>query len=328
VWRWLFDWLTGVVNWLLVRVGFDGYAGHSWLAQPLSFFFVATVIIVWMSVSFAVLSLYAGLTQAPPEVLEAARIDGASGRQSLRHILLPMVRPVLAIVLLLQIIWGLRVFAQIHLLQDSGAPVSETNLPSHATLTNVTSVISGPSFGTALRTSLAVTGLTVLGVSVLYTATIVPFTVWMLRGFLAGVPAELEEAAMVDGLSRFQALYRITPPLLAPGLLAPGLLASGVYVFLQAWNEFTVALVVLPAESAQTLPLWPRSFLATSINRAESAQTLPLWPRSFLATSINRGVSWAEVMAASTLLAVPVIVFFLIVQNRMTSGLVSGAVKG
>lgn len=143
---------------------------------------------------------------------------------------------------------------------------------------------------------------TVIGVSVLYTAAVVPFTVWMLRGFVAGVPADLEEAAMVDGLSRTQAFLRITFPLLAPGLVA-----SGVYAFLQAWNEFTVALVALPAESAQTLPLWLRSFLAASA---------------------NRGVDWGQVMAASTLIAVPVIVFFLIVQGRMTSGLVSGAVKG
>lgn len=128
VWRWLFDWRTGVVNWLLVRIGFEGYAGHNWLAQPLSFFFVATVIIVWMSVPFVALSLFAGLTQVPEEVLEAARIDGARPSQTLRYILLPMVRPVLAIVFLLQIIWDLRVFAQIRLLQDSGAPVSETNL--------------------------------------------------------------------------------------------------------------------------------------------------------------------------------------------------------
>ena len=84
-------------------------------------------------------------------------------------------------------------------------------------------------------------------------------------------------------------------------------MASGVYAFLQAWNEFTVALVVLPAESAQTLPLWLRGFLAASA---------------------NRGVDWGEVMAASTLLAVPVIVFFLVVQGRLTCGLMSGAVKG
>ena len=142
----------------------------------------------------------------------------------------------------------------------------------------------------------------VVGVSILYTAAVVPFTIWMLRGFVAGVPIELEEAAMVDGLSRTKAFIRITFPLLAPGLVA-----SGVYAFLQAWNEFTVALVALPAESARTLPLWLRSFLASSA---------------------NRGVDWGEVMAASTLIAVPVIVFFLLVQGRMTSGLVSGAVKG
>jgi len=142
----------------------------------------------------------------------------------------------------------------------------------------------------------------VIGVSIIYIAAVVPFTIWMLRGFVVGVPADLEEAAMVDGLSRFGAFMRITFPLLAPGLVA-----SGVYAFLQAWNEFTVALVLLPSESAQTLPLWLRGFVQASATRA---------------------TDWGQVMAASTLVAVPVIVFFLIVQGRLTSGLVSGAVKG
>ena len=142
----------------------------------------------------------------------------------------------------------------------------------------------------------------VIGVSIIYIAAVVPFTIWMLRGFVAGVPADLEEAAMLDGLSRFGAFMRITFPLLAPGLVA-----SGVYAFLQAWNEFTVALVLLPSESAQTLPLWLRGFVQASATRA---------------------TDWGQVMAASTLVAVPVIVFFLIVQGRLTSGLVSGAVKG
>jgi N,N'-diacetylchitobiose transport system permease protein len=234
-----------------------------------------------------------------------------------------------------------------------------TFLPTSTTFANYRAVLDGSAFGGALRMSLAITLLTVVavlllaffgalaisrfrfrgrltfvivvlfvqmlpaeglfiaqykmlssvnllnsvvGVSVLYTAAVVPFTIWMLRGFVAGVPIELEEAAMVDGLSRTKAFIRITFPLLAPGLVA-----SGVYAFLQAWNEFTVALVALPAESARTLPLWLRSFLASSA---------------------NRGVDWGEVMAASTLIAVPVIVFFLLVQGRMTSGLVSGAVKG
>ncbi len=128
VFRWLFDYRSGVVNWGLTSLGLSQFHGFSWLSQPVTFFTVATCIIVWMSVPFVAMSLYAGLTQISEEILEAAQIDGASASQQLRHILLPMVRPVLSIVLLLQIIWDLRVFAQIRLLQDAGAPVSETNL--------------------------------------------------------------------------------------------------------------------------------------------------------------------------------------------------------
>jgi N,N'-diacetylchitobiose transport system permease protein len=142
----------------------------------------------------------------------------------------------------------------------------------------------------------------VVGVSIIYIAAVVPFTIWMLRGFVAGVPVELEEAAMVDGLSRTQAFLRITFPLLAPGLVA-----SGVYAFLQAWNEFTVALVIL---------------------QREEYQSLPLWLRTFVQASATRETDWGQVMAASTLVAVPVIIFFLFVQGRLTSGLVAGAVKG
>ncbi len=128
VFRWLFDYRTGVINWLLSAIGLTQFQGFSWLSQPATFFLVASIIIVWMSVPFVAMSLYAGLTQVPDEVVEAAKIDGASSRQMLRYIFLPMVRPVLSIVLLLQLIWDLRVFAQIRLLQDAGAPVQETNL--------------------------------------------------------------------------------------------------------------------------------------------------------------------------------------------------------
>lgn len=141
-----------------------------------------------------------------------------------------------------------------------------------------------------------------LGVTLIYIAAVVPFTVWMLRGFVAGIPADLEEAAMVDGCTRTQAFFKVTFPLLAPGLIA-----SGVYAFLQAWNEFTVALVILQKEDAMSLPLWLRTFILQSANRA---------------------TDWGQVMASSTLVAIPVVVFFLLVQGRLTSGLVAGAVKG
>lgn len=139
-----------------------------------------------------------------------------------------------------------------------------------------------------------------LGLSIVYTAAILPFTIWMLRGFVGGIPIELEEAAMVDGLSRTAAFFRITFPLLAPGLVA-----SGVYGFLQAWNEYTLALVVMTDPQQRTLPLWLQGLVET-----------------------NRATDWGVVMAGAALIAVPVIVFFLIVQRRLSAGLVAGAVKG
>lgn len=128
VWIWIVDWRRGLLNWLLVRLGEADAAGHNWLAEPLSFFAVAGVVVVWMSVPFVALSLYAGLTQVSTEVVEAATIDGASGWQRLRYIVAPLVRPVLSIVFLLQLIWNLRVFTQVKLLQDAGSVASETDL--------------------------------------------------------------------------------------------------------------------------------------------------------------------------------------------------------
>lgn len=128
VWNWLFDWNHGTINWLAVQAGAEGYFHHNWLENPLSFYAVATIIVVWMSVPFVAFSMYAGLTQVSGEVLEAAQIDGANWWQRFSRIVVPIVRPVLMIVLLLQIIWDLRVFTQIRMLQDRGSFVSETDL--------------------------------------------------------------------------------------------------------------------------------------------------------------------------------------------------------
>lgn len=141
---------------------------------------------------------------------------------------------------------------------------------------------------------------TIAGLTLVYVATVLPFTIWTLRGFVNGVPIELEEAAMIDGCSRTGAFWRVTFPLLAPGLVA-----TGVFGFIQAWNEFLLALVVMSRPELMTLPVWLRTF-------QQATQT----------------TNWAAIMAGSTLMAIPVIVFFLIVQGRMSSGLVGGAVKG
>jgi len=127
VWQWLFDTQYGIVNWLLTRVGLD-YEGHSWLLQPLSFFFVATVIVVWMSVPFVAFTVYAALTQVPEDLVEAAEIDGAGPFQRLRYVVLPSIRGVLLVVGLLQVIWDLRVFTQIYVLQEAGGSTRDTNL--------------------------------------------------------------------------------------------------------------------------------------------------------------------------------------------------------
>ncbi len=126
-----------------------------------------------------------------------------------------------------------------------------------------------------------------------------PFTIWMLRGFVAAVPAELEEAALLDGCSRPQAFLRVVFPLLAPGLVA-----TSIYGFITAWNEFLFALVLMRDQAHQTLPLWLASFRTAF------------------------GNDWGGTMAASTLFTLPVLAFFLIVQRRMVAGLTAGAVKG
>ena len=141
---------------------------------------------------------------------------------------------------------------------------------------------------------------TIIGLALVYVALVLPFTIWTLRGFVNGVPVELEEAAMIDGCSRTGAFWRITFPVLAPGLVA-----TGVFAFIQAWNEFVYALVIMTRPEMQTLPIWLRSFVQAT-----------------------KATDWSVIMAASTLMAIPVIVFFLLVQRRMAGGLVSGAVKG
>jgi N,N'-diacetylchitobiose transport system permease protein len=141
---------------------------------------------------------------------------------------------------------------------------------------------------------------TIAGLTLTYLVFVLPFTIWTLRGFVAGVPRDLEEAAMVDGSSRMRAFFTVTLPLVAPGLVA-----TGIFAFIQAWNEFLYALVIMNRPDRQTLPVWLQAF-------NEGA----------------RGTDWGGVMAGSTLITIPVLVFFLLVHRRVTSGLTAGAVKG
>jgi N,N'-diacetylchitobiose transport system permease protein len=127
VWGWIFDTQYGLVNWLLTQITGQNWIGHSWLIDPVSFFSVAAIIITWGAIPFVAFSTYAALTQVPDEVLEAAALDGAGGFARFRLIVFPYLRSILLVLLVLQVIWDLRVFAQIYGLQSIGGVRAETN---------------------------------------------------------------------------------------------------------------------------------------------------------------------------------------------------------
>ncbi|WP_433326336.1 carbohydrate ABC transporter permease [Spirillospora sp. CA-294931] len=137
------------------------------------------------------------------------------------------------------------------------------------------------------------------GLVVVYIAFAVPFAIWMLRGFVAAVPRELEEAAAIDGAGPIRTFFSVLLPLIAPGLVA-----TSIFSFITAWNEFIFAFTFIEDQENYTLPIMLQFFFGRS------------------------GNAWGPIMAASTLLTLPVIAFFLAVQRRMVSGLTAGAVKG
>lgn len=136
------------------------------------------------------------------------------------------------------------------------------------------------------------------GLIITYLTFILPFTVWTLRGFIVNIPKELEEAAQVDGCTPTGAFLRVVFPLLAPGMVA-----TSVYGFIQAWNEYLYALMLMSQQN----------------------QTATVWLGNF---TTKNGTEFAPMMAGSTMMAVPIVVLFLIVQRKMAAGLTAGAVKG
>jgi N,N'-diacetylchitobiose transport system permease protein len=127
VWQWLFDTQYGLVNRILTTMGFD-FQGHGWLEQPLSFFFVATIVVTWMGIPFVAFTLYAGMTQIPAETLEAAAIDGAGPWQRFRDVIAPSLAPLYLVLAALSTLWDLKVFTQIYVLQQAGGITRDTNL--------------------------------------------------------------------------------------------------------------------------------------------------------------------------------------------------------
>lgn len=137
------------------------------------------------------------------------------------------------------------------------------------------------------------------GLVLVYVVWALPFALWMLVGYVRAVPAELEEAAAVDGAGRLRTLVSVTAPLLAPGIVA-----TALFAFITAWNEFFFALVLLKTPEKQTLPVVLTHFIG-----AEGVADLgPLAAAAFLAT-------------------LPSLIVFAIIQRRITGGMLAGAVK-
>jgi len=139
-----------------------------------------------------------------------------------------------------------------------------------------------------------------VGLTIVYSVYSLPFALWMLQGYIAGVPRDLEEAGAVDGAGRVRVLVSIVLPILRPGIVA-----AGMFTLISAWNEFFFALVLIQDPDRVTLPLALAKFVG-----AEG--------------QVRLGV----LAAASLLATVPSLAFFAIIQRRLTSGLLSGAVKG
>ena len=125
-----------------------------------------------------------------------------------------------------------------------------------------------------------------------------PLSIWLLKGFYDNIPPQLEQAARIDGATRFQAFWKIVMPLSSPGIIA-----TAIYAFIQAWNEYVYALTFLNSDSLLTLPVGLQRFFA------------------------EYSTNWPGLMAASFIMSVPVVVLFLVLQKHFVRALTEGAVK-
>jgi multiple sugar transport system permease protein len=132
-----------------------------------------------------------------------------------------------------------------------------------------------------------------------YSTFTIPFSVWMLTGFLDALPPELEEAARVDGATGFQAFFRIILPLAAPGIVA-----TGIYIFINAWNEFLYALTFTSGDTFRTVPVGLSTFIGAY------------------------QIRWDLLTAAGVLTSLPIVLAFMVIQKQLIRGLTAGAVKG
>ncbi len=137
-----------------------------------------------------------------------------------------------------------------------------------------------------------------VGLVIVYLSFSVPYAVWMLVGFFKTVPLGIEEAARVDGANKFQTFVRIVLPLVMPGIVA-----TAIYTFINAWNEFLYSLILINSTDKMTVSVALKSLQGAEI------------------------LNWGDMMAASALVVVPSVIFFMFIQNKIAGGMTDGAVK-
>lgn len=136
------------------------------------------------------------------------------------------------------------------------------------------------------------------GLVIVYTAFVTPFTIWLIKGFFDGIPKEVDEAAKIDGCNEVQMLRHVLIPVVVPGIVA-----AAAYIVIFAWNEFLFAVTFASSADANTLSVGIKSFIG------------------------EYGTRWDLLTAGGVVSAIPILVFFIIIQRRLISGLTSGAVK-
>lgn len=137
-----------------------------------------------------------------------------------------------------------------------------------------------------------------IGLVIVYLSFSIPYAVWLLVGFFKTVPIGIEEAARIDGANKIQVFMKVVTPLVAPGIVA-----TAIYTFINAWNEFLYSLILINDTSKMTVAVALRSLNGSEI------------------------LDWGDMMAASTLVVIPSIIFFCLIQNKIAGGLSEGAVK-
>ena len=141
-------------------------------------------------------------------------------------------------------------------------------------------------------------GNSIIGLIIIYLSFSVPYAVWLLVGFFQTVPIGIEEAARIDGANKFVTFYKVVLPIVAPGIVA-----TAIYTFINAWNEFLYALILINDTSKMTVAVVLRSLNGSEV------------------------LDWGDMMAASVIVVLPSIIFFSIIQNKIASGLSEGSVK-